>query len=109
MDRTRRVLSEMLEHHGYEVLVGFDTRDSLNLFEMAHSDVALVLIDLTGGNESARDMLAQILSIHSEARVLVTTGELLHDSAPWVGARAVLNKPFKTDHLLRAVGRIIRT
>ena len=107
VDRTRRVLSEMLEHHGYEVLVGFDTRDNLNLFEMAHSEVALVLIDLTGGNESARDMLAQILSIHSEARVLITTG-YTHDSAPWVGARAVLNKPFKTDHLLRAVRRIIR-
>ncbi len=106
VDRARRVLSEMLEYHDYEVLVGFDARDGINLFEMAHSDIHLVVLDLSQNSHSAHEILAQVLAIKSDARVLVTTG-YTHDSAPWTGARAVLNKPFKTHHLLRTVRRII--
>jgi signal transduction histidine kinase len=106
IDRSRKVISEMLEYHGYEALVGLDVRDGLNLFELAHQDVALVIIDLSQPDNSSREILAQLLAIQAEARVLITTG-YTQDSTPWAGARAVLNKPFKTHHLLRTVRKII--
>jgi CheY-like chemotaxis protein len=106
IDRSRKVISEMLEYHGYEALVGLDVHDGLNLFELAHQDVALVIIDLSQPDNSSREILAQLLAIQAEARVLITTG-YTQDSPPWAGARAVLNKPFKTHHLLRTVRKII--
>jgi signal transduction histidine kinase len=108
VDRARKVLSEMLEYHGYDVLVGLDVRDGINLFELAHQDVALVVVDLSQPDNSSRETLAQLLMIHAEARVLIATG-YTQDSSPWTGARAVLNKPFKTHHLLRTVRQIITT
>ncbi len=106
VDRGRRVLSAMLEHHGYDVLVGLDIRDGLNLFEMARNDVSLVLLDLSQTNNSAREILDQILALDPDAHILATTG-YTQDSTPWLGAQAVLNKPFKTHHLLRTVRSII--
>lgn len=105
-DRGRRVLSAMLEHHGYDVLVGLDIRDGLNLFELAHHDVSLVVLDLSQTSNSAREILDQIIAVDPDARILATTG-YTQDSTPWRGAHAVLNKPFKTHHLLRTVRRII--
>ncbi len=106
VDRARKVLSEMLEYHGYDVLVGLDVRDGINLFELAHQEVALVVVDLSQPDNSSRETLAQLLTIHATARVLITTG-YTQDSSPWIGARAVLNKPFKTHHLLRTVRQIL--
>ncbi len=105
-DRSRKIISEMLEFHDYDVLVGLDMRDGLSLFELARADIALVILDISLPENSSRDILAQLLTIDSHAAILVTTG-YTRDSSPWIGARAVLNKPFKTHHLLRTTRQII--
>lgn len=106
VDRFRKMLSEMLERHGYNVHLGFDVRDGLSLFEMDRDNIDLVVLDLSMPDISSEEVLGELLALHPAVNVLVVTGYTT-DSAPWQGAKAVLNKPFKTYHLLRTIRRVL--
>jgi CheY-like chemotaxis protein len=106
VDRSRKMVAEMLERHGYQVLVGLDARDGLEIFQHEKEQLALVVLDLAMPGSSGQELLGQLLRLHPEVRVLVLTGYAL-DSSPWQGARAVLLKPFKTHQFLRTVRHVL--
>ena len=106
VDRFRKILFEMLERHGYDVHLGLDIRDGLSLFEIDRENIDMVVIDLSMPDMSSEEVLGELLALHPEVRVLVVTGFTM-DSTPWHGAKAVLNKPFKTYHLLRTVRQVL--
>ena len=106
VDRYRKILTEMLERYGYEVLVGLDVRDGLNVFQFEKDTVDLVVLDLSTPGMSAREILNLLATIDPTSRVLVVSGYTA-DSAPWRGAMAVLNKPFKTHQFLRTVRQLL--
>lgn len=106
VDRFRKILSEMLERHGYEVLVGLDVNDGLNVFRFEKDNIDLVVLDLSTPGMSSQEILNQLSSIAADVRVLVATGYTI-DSSPWQGASAVLNKPFKTHRFLSTVRQVL--
>jgi len=106
VDRFRKMLSEMLERHGYDVDIGLNVRDGLSLFEHDRNTIGLVIVDLSMPDSSSEEVLSELLALHPAVRVLVVTGYTT-DSAPWQMAKAVLNKPFKTYHLLRTVRQVL--
>ena len=106
VDRFRRILTEMLERHGYEVLLGINIRDGLNVFQHEKERMGLVILDLSAPGASSQELLAELLAIDPRARVLVVAGYATSGAA-WQGARAVLNKPFNTHRLLQTVRNIL--
>jgi two-component system, sensor histidine kinase len=106
IDRYRNILAEMLERHDYEVLVGLDVRDGLNIFQFEKDTVDLVVLDLSTPGISGQDVLNQLHAIAPEVRILVATGYTV-DNTPWQGASAILNKPFKTRPFLRTVRSLL--
>jgi signal transduction histidine kinase len=101
VDRFRQILTEMLEHNGYQVRIGIGVRDGLALVEHDPS-IDLVIVDVSASGTSSSETVAQIVRIRPELKVLVVTG-LARTGAPWKGAKGVLNKPFTTNELMTAV------
>ena len=81
VDRFRRILTEMLERHGYEVLLGINIRDGLNVFQHEKERMGLVILDLSAPGASSQELLAELLAIDPGARVLVVTGYATSGSA----------------------------
>jgi len=106
VDRFRKILTEILERHGYTVLVGLDVRDGLNIFQFEKEEIDLVILDLTSPGMSSQEIMNRLSPLGPAARILVVTG-YTEDSSSWKGAKAVLNKPFKTYQLLRAVRQVL--
>ena len=101
VDRFRRILTEMLEHNGYEVRIGIGVRDGLALIEH-DAAIDLVVVDVSASGTSSSETVAQIVRARPELKVLVVTG-LARTGTAWKGAKGVLNKPFTTNELMTAV------
>lgn len=106
VDRYRKAVTETLERHGYDVLVGLDVADGLNVFRFEKARVDLVVVDLSRPGAAGQEVLAQLRAEDPGVRVLVLTGYTAV-SAPWRGALAVLNKPYKDHQLLQAVRGLV--
>ena len=106
VDRFRKILSEMLERYDYEVLVGLDINDGLNILRFEKDGIDLVVLDLSTPGVSSQEILNQLHAIAAGVRVLVATGYSI-DSSPWQGASAILNKPFKTYRFLSTVRQVL--
>jgi CheY-like chemotaxis protein len=106
VDRYRKAVTETLERKGYDVLVGLDVADGLNVFRFEKTRIDLVIVDLSRPEAAGQEVLAQLRAEEPKARVLVLTGYTTV-STPWRGARAVLNKPYKDHQLVQAVDRLL--
>ena len=65
VDRFRRILTEMLEHNGYEVRIGIGVRDGLALIEH-DAAIDLVIVDVSASGTSSSETVAQILGTRPE-------------------------------------------
>jgi len=101
IDRSRKILDLMLGQHGYDVQLGRDGRDGLNLFRHV-PDIDLVVLELSPPGMSSQEVIAELLNIAPQTRVLIVTGHPTGASL-WKDAAAVLVKPFNTVRFLRTV------
>ena len=106
VDRLRKILDLMLEHNGYDVHLGRDARDGMELFRHGHDKVSLVVLGLSQPGVSNQEVLNELINIDTEARVLLVSGHPLTRSFAQ-GASEVLLKPFNTTQLLQAVRRCL--
>jgi DNA-binding NtrC family response regulator len=73
-DRFRKILDQMLERNGYQVHLGRDSRDGVNLFRHERERVDLVVIALSQPTAaSVEDLLTELLGIDARGRTLVVT------------------------------------
>jgi CheY-like chemotaxis protein len=105
-----RLMSFVLEQHGYAVVAAFDGQQALDRLENAPVD--LVLTDLTMPKV---DGLALTRAIRTDARfantpiIIVTASTREHDQvrASGIGVDAFLTKPVDSEDLVYAVSRLI--
>ena len=107
-DRFRKVLDLMLERNGYQVQLGRDGTDGVNLFRHEHDHVDLVVIALSRPATAAtiEDLLRQLRDIDARVRTLVVTPRP-EAAQRWGAASAVLLQPFNTYQLLKSVRSIL--
>jgi CheY-like chemotaxis protein len=105
-----RLMSFVLEQHGYAVVAAFDGQQALDRLENAPVD--LVLTDLTMPKV---DGLALARAIRADARfastpiIIVTASTREQDQvrASGIGADAFLTKPVDSEDLVQTVSRLI--
>lgn len=104
----RQVMQEILEQAGSPLWIAGNLRSGLELVEEYRP--RLVIIDLCQEDLDHRDILQQIKTCHSQARVLLITTshnvELVLDSIHW-GATDCLHKPFTPEQFAIAVYKIL--
>lgn len=107
-DRFRKILDLMLERNGYEVHLGRDARDGVNLFRHEHERLDLVVIALSrpAKTTSVEDLLAELLRIDARTRSIVVTARP-EAARRWGAASAVMLQPFNTHQLLKTVRSVL--
>ncbi len=96
----------MLEKHGYNVHLGLDGRDGLNLFRHV-PDIDLVVLELSAPGMSSQEAFAELLNIDPAAKIVVVTGHPMRGL--WKGAAEVLLKPFDTARFLHTIRRVLES
>ncbi|HEX7670972.1 MAG TPA: PAS domain-containing protein [Polyangiaceae bacterium] len=97
----RKTVRSVLEPAGYRVLDAADGIAGFELFQREGRGIDLVLLDLSMPGIPGDTVLANMLRERPDARVVLFTGHR-PDVVP-EGARAILQKPFPMDALLRVV------
>jgi CheY-like chemotaxis protein len=105
-----RLMSFVLEQHGYAVVAAFDGQQALDRLEDAHVD--LVLTDLTMPKV---DGMALARAIRADARftsmpiivVTASTREQDRVRASGIGVDALLTKPVDSEDLVHEVSRLL--
>jgi CheY-like chemotaxis protein len=106
-DSILSLLQRSLPLYGYHLLLARDGQEALEIFRRQAQSIDLVLLDLSMPGMSGREVLAQLLEIAPQARVLIASGYVAGHQAVQglleAGARGYVSKPYQLDELLRAI------
>jgi PAS domain S-box-containing protein len=102
----RRVLKNILEHVGCIVFESGDGPTALKLVAQMPQQIDLVLLDVSLPGMSGQQILAELVNIGDDLRVVVLTG-LNIDPSQMPGAAAFMTKPVLPSELIDTVGRAL--
>lgn len=102
----RDFLETILGEDGYRVILAADGSEGVRTYEERMQEISLVILDMGLPRMSGEDVLAQIVSLSPDARVIAVSGSIEPDveaAALRRGAAAYIPKPYMTEELLRKV------
>jgi CheY-like chemotaxis protein len=104
------IMSEMLQEHGYRVLMANDGEEGLHLFEQHASSIALVIADIMMPRMKGRQFQEHVRRKRADTKVLVMSGyqemDLKRRNLLDPGS-AFLQKPFDLDVFAAKVHELI--
>ncbi len=106
----RRILRNLLENEGYQVLTADSAENALEIFTTGEIDLTLTDIRMAGMD--GLQLLDQIKTIEAEALVIIMTAYSSVDSAIAALRKGVydyVTKPFVNEDLLQTVRNALRT
>ena len=107
----RLVMRTALERAGYHVLPATNGKEAIDLFSaQPHGSIAAVIIDMMMPVMGGLPAMQEIVKINPDVRIIAASGIPDNEAtARAVGSqvRQFLAKPFSTEKLLRAVGRVL--
>jgi putative two-component system response regulator len=105
----RKLLSALLERHGYTCITAADARDARA--KLGEQEVAIVLCDVNMPGESGMDLVRHILHNDPTVAAIMVTGldsPVLANAALEMGAFGYIIKPFETNEVLINVSNALR-
>ena len=103
----REIVTEILEHHGYEVLKASDGLEALSIWAEKAEEIDLLVSDIVMPNGLKGNILAQrLLAEKSDLKVILSSGysaDFATDSAPLGQGINFLQKPYKLEELVKVV------
>jgi two-component system cell cycle sensor histidine kinase/response regulator CckA len=106
-EHVRIVGRETLEAAGYRVIEAQNGKEAIEAYGRR---VDLVVLDMIMPSMGGERVLAEILRIDPDARVVIACGQAVdwsEERALEAGARAIIRKPYDADRLLLAVRRAL--
>ncbi|MCL5268206.1 MAG: ATP-binding protein [Bacteroidetes bacterium] len=107
----RDFLKTILEESGYRVLLASDGTEGLQTYMEHLNDIALVLLDMGLPEMSGAEVLAKLVLLNPQVRVISASGYVQPEvkaDAFETGALDFLPKPYLVDELLMRVHRALR-
>jgi DNA-binding response OmpR family regulator len=102
----RELLASTLEQHGYRVLSAEDGDAAVNIFQQESENIDVVIADMGLPKQSGFDVFLKMKRIKPEVNVIIMGGYLELDtqtSLLHAGVKAVIEKPFLNDDVLRVI------
>ena len=96
----RELGRQVLEIHGYTVLIAGDGKQAIELFGANRTAIDLVLLDLTMPQRSGLEVLREIRKLEPDVRVILSSGNTPAEQVP---GTSFLPKPYRADTLAQAV------
>ena len=106
----RDMLDLALQDQGYKRIIAVDGKEGITLFAEHHDTIDLVVTDMGLPKVNGKQVVREITTIDPLARIIVMSGYLepgIRSALLSMGVQAILQKPFITDDLLRAVREVL--
>jgi DNA-binding response OmpR family regulator len=108
-DEFLAMLSEVLQHAGYEIGQTSDGEQAINLYRMHPTD--LVITDLVLPKNEGIQLIVELRRLNHEVKIIAISGADLQDEyleiATALGVKRVLAKPFSDDEILKAISEVL--
>lgn len=104
----RSLTSEILRKAGYQVVLAVDGADATEQYQRCGKRIDLLLLDVVMPKKSGRVVLDEIRSVHPEIKCLFMSGyseNAVHSDFVLDQDVALIQKPFKSKGLLKAIRR----
>ncbi|HEX6534444.1 MAG TPA: response regulator [Gemmatimonadaceae bacterium] len=106
----RNLLVRLLSEHGYRVLAAADAESAMTLARLHLDEVRVIVTDVVMPGPSGRELADGVLALKPDLKVLYMSGytgdALVHRGVP-DPERAVLQKPFTTETLVRTLREVL--
>lgn len=105
---SRRLLRNALENAGHTVVEAADGMAALEQYMLHQPQV--VFLDLLMNGMPGTEVLAQLLALDPQARIIVATADIQHATRDLVlqaGARGFISKPFDSAKVNAALAEIL--
>ncbi len=102
--------SKILKSVGYNVTVAESAAEAIELYQNESKEFDLIVLDLVMPKQSGEEVLAEILKLNSEAKVIMSGGFAETTSKAKLlklGARSHINKPYRMHKLLGTVRSVL--
>ena len=109
-EEIRTVGRELLEARGYQVLTAGSGEEALEVYRRSGERIEAVILDLGMPGMGGQRCLEELRALDLGVRVIVTTGYAeahLRDRLAKAGARAFLNKPYRSAELARTLEQVL--
>jgi CheY-like chemotaxis protein len=106
----RRVITEMLCRHGFQVLTAAAAADGQALFDKHHEEISLVVLDMIMPGMSGLDLAASLTRTHPAMKILYISGYVDSIAIQSISRRSsevVLCKPFTEESLVERVRQLV--
>ena len=97
---------QVMEMHGYTVLLAEDGLRAIDLFMANRAAIDLVVLDLTMPQRSGMEVLREIRKLAPGMRVILSSGSSPVEPVP---GTTFLPKPYRADMLVKAVRSALDT
>ncbi len=108
----RRVVSDVLELHGYQTILAQSGLQALDLLEGSREELSLVILDVYRPDDiNVKEIYARIKSLCGDVKFIVTSGlSVEHDLKEFLQTESInfLNKPFTVNYLMNKVESLLR-
>ena len=103
--------ARMLESGGFRVIAASDGHDALHAFKEHSTEIDCVVLDLTMPGMGGEDTYEELRLIHCDVPVILGSGYFhaeIREQFKDKGFAAVLQKPYRRDHLVATVATAVR-
>jgi anti-anti-sigma factor len=97
------VAKDILEAHGYSVLIALDGEEGLDVYSREMTGIDLVILDLSMPKLSGKEVLERLRILNPAVRVIISSGYLSGDIHSTASGCVFVQKPYRTEDLLRGV------
>jgi len=108
----RRVVGDVLELHGYQILLAQSGVQALELLGESRDDLSLVILDVYRPDDiNVKEIYGRIKSLCGNVKFIVTSGfSVPHDLELFLSAEAIsfIKKPFTVNYLMNKVESLLR-
>jgi len=106
----RSLARDILETHGYSVLLAEDGKEAVEVYAERADKIDLVIIDLIMPNIGGRETFSKLKARNPHVRAILSTGYSQNGKARDIldnGARGFLQKPYQVNALLSKVRSVL--
>ncbi|MBL9022249.1 MAG: protein kinase [Myxococcales bacterium] len=96
-------LRRILEGAGHHVLVALNARDALDVARKNEPDIALALVDVRLADSTGPQLVEKLWQLEVPRKVIYMSGHLPEEVLRELGDAPIVDKPFRTDDILRRV------
>jgi DNA-binding NtrC family response regulator len=101
---------DILARYGYKVLTAGDGEEAVEVYRQHKKEIAVVVLDIMLPDVGGREVFRRIREIDPEAQVIIASGYNQERDATDLlkeGALKFVQKPYRIDSLVGAVGEVI--